>query len=72
MLFVSHDLAVVRSLCPRVVVMDRGRVVEEGPTDEIFAHPASDFTRALLDAVPRIGQGGAGAVPWTCRSGSPL
>ena len=54
MLFVSHDLAVVRSLCPRVVVMDRGRVVEEGPTDMIFAHPASDFTRALLDAVPRL------------------
>lgn len=54
MLFVSHDLAVVRCLCPRAVVMDRGRVVEAGPTAELFSHPRSSFTRELLDAVPRL------------------
>ena len=54
LLFVSHDLAVVRSLCPRALVMDRGRIVEEGPTDELFSRPKSAFTRTLLDAVPRL------------------
>lgn len=54
MLFVSHDLAVVRCLCPRAIVMDRGRVVEAGPTAELFARPRTPFTRALLDAVPRL------------------
>ena len=54
MLFVSHDLAVVRCLCPRAVVMDRGRVVEAGPTAELFSRPRSSFTRELLDAVPRL------------------
>ena len=54
MLFVSHDLAVVRCLCPRAVVMDRGRVVEAGPTAELFSHPRAPFTRELLDAVPRL------------------
>ena len=54
MLFVSHDLAVVRSLCPRALVMDRGRIVEEGPTAELCSRPKSAFTRTLLDAVPRL------------------
>ena len=54
MLFVSHDLAVVRCLCPRAVVMDRGRVVESGPTAELFSSPRAPFTRELLDAVPRL------------------
>jgi peptide/nickel transport system ATP-binding protein len=59
MLFVSHDLAVVRCLCPRAVVMDRGRVVESGPTAELFSNPRSPFTRELLGAVPRLRRGGA-------------
>ena len=54
MLFVSHDLAVVRCLCPRAVVMERGRVVEAGPTAELFTSPRAPFTRELLDAVPRL------------------
>ena len=54
MLFVSHDLAVVRCLCPRAVVRDRDRVVEEGPTAELFSRPRAAFTRRLLDAVPRL------------------
>ena len=52
MLFISHDLAVVRSVCRRVVVMYRGRVVEEGPSEGVFARPQHDYTRKLLDAMP--------------------
>jgi peptide/nickel transport system ATP-binding protein len=52
MLFVSHDLAVVRHLAPRVAVMYLGRIVEEGATDAIFERPAHPYTQALLSAVP--------------------
>jgi ABC-type oligopeptide transport system ATPase subunit len=51
-LFISHDLSVVRSLADEVVVMFRGRVVERAPTDRIFADAQHPYTRALLDAVP--------------------
>jgi microcin C transport system ATP-binding protein len=49
-LFISHDLAVVRSLAHRVVVLRDGRVVEEGPADALFAAPREDYTRALMAA----------------------
>lgn len=52
---VSHDLATVRALCDRVVVVDAGRIVEEGPTEAIFTAPKSPKTRALLDAAPHLG-----------------
>jgi ABC-type glutathione transport system ATPase component len=52
MLFISHDLAVVRSVCRRVVVMYRGRVVEEGLSEDVFARPQHDYTRKLLAAMP--------------------
>ena len=52
MLFISHDLSVVRSFADEVVVMLRGRVVERAPTDAIFANARHPYTRALLDAVP--------------------
>lgn len=51
---VSHDLATVRALCDRVVVVDAGRIVEDGPTEQIFTDPKSPKTRALLDAAPHL------------------
>lgn len=53
-LFISHDLGVIRYLCDEVVVMRAGRIVERAETADFFAHPATDYGRALLDAVPRI------------------
>ncbi len=52
MLFVSHDLSVVRHICSRIVIMYRGRVVEMGNRDDIFNNPKHPYTRALLGAVP--------------------
>ena len=53
-LFVSHDLAVVRYMCDHVVVLRAGQVVEAAPTPELFAAPRSDYTRALIDAMPEV------------------
>jgi peptide/nickel transport system ATP-binding protein len=52
MIFVTHDLSVVRVLCDRVVVMREGRIVEEGPTADVFANPQHPYTQALLEAIP--------------------
>jgi microcin C transport system ATP-binding protein len=49
-LFISHDLKVIRALCNHVIVMRNGKAVEEGPAQEIFAHPKEDYTRTLLAA----------------------
>lgn len=51
-LFITHDLGVVRSLCDRVVVMYLGQVVEEGLTEDLYAHPRHPYTNALLSACP--------------------
>jgi ABC-type glutathione transport system ATPase component len=50
--FVAHDLAVVRHLCTSIVVLNKGRVVERGPRDAVFGAPRDPYTRALLAAVP--------------------
>jgi ABC-type microcin C transport system duplicated ATPase subunit YejF len=52
MAFISHDLSVIRAVCERVYVMRFGKVVEEGRCEDVFAAPKSDYTRALLDAIP--------------------
>ncbi|MDR6201165.1 peptide/nickel transport system ATP-binding protein [Microbacterium sp. SORGH_AS428] len=51
-LFITHDLAVVRVAADMVAVMEKGRIVEQGTVDEIFANPAEEYTRRLLDAIP--------------------
>jgi len=53
-LLISHDLAVVAHICETTAVMYRGRVVEMGPTEELFSHPAHPYTRELVDATPRL------------------
>jgi peptide/nickel transport system ATP-binding protein len=52
MLFISHDLSVVRHLCSRVLVMYRGEIVEQGPVETVFGNPQHEHTRALLSSVP--------------------
>lgn len=51
-LFISHDLNVVRLLCDRILVMYLGKLVETGPTEEIFNHPSHPYTQALVSAIP--------------------
>lgn len=50
--FISHDLGVIRYICDEVAVIYRGKLVEQGPVDQIFDHPESDYTRSLLAAMP--------------------
>lgn len=51
-LFISHDLGVVRKLCPRVLVMNQGVIVEEGPTNRVFLHPQAEYTKTLISSRP--------------------
>ncbi|MCA5894491.1 ABC transporter ATP-binding protein [Isoptericola sp. NEAU-Y5] len=59
---ITHNMGVVADLADRVAVMYQGKVVEQAPVGELFADPQDDYTRALLKAVPRIGEGTARAV----------
>ena len=54
LLFVSHDLAVVRQMCDRVLVMKSGEVVESGACDKVLVDPDNSYTRGLLEAMPRF------------------
>jgi peptide/nickel transport system ATP-binding protein len=53
LLFISHDLAVVRRVCEQTVVMRSGEIVERGATGSLLARPRHPYTRLLLDSVPR-------------------
>ena len=55
-LFISHNLAVVKYISDKTVVMRKGRVVETGPSEEILTHPSEAYTRELIEAVPMIGK----------------
>ena len=51
-LFISHDLHVIKKLCTRVAVMYQGSIVEIGPTEELFCHPQEEYTKRLIAAIP--------------------
>ena len=52
MLFISHNLNVVRKLCTRVAVMEKGRIVETADTEQVFYHPQAEYTKRLIAAIP--------------------
>jgi ABC-type dipeptide/oligopeptide/nickel transport system ATPase component len=52
-LYISHDLASVASLCHRVAILERGRIVETGSVEEVFSNPRHEYTRKLIDAIPK-------------------
>jgi peptide/nickel transport system ATP-binding protein len=52
--FISHDLSVVRYISDRIMVMNRGRIEEIGPAEQVYNQPTSDYTQRLIDSVPRV------------------
>jgi peptide/nickel transport system ATP-binding protein len=54
MLFISHDLSVVRYMSDRIMVMNKGKIIETGMAEDVYHHPKSEYTQRLLAAIPRI------------------
>jgi peptide/nickel transport system ATP-binding protein len=54
MLFVTHDLSVASGFCHRVIVLEGGKIVEEGPGSELLSHPKAAITKTLVEACPRL------------------
>jgi peptide/nickel transport system ATP-binding protein len=54
LLFISHDLSVVRYMSDRIMVMHRGRIIESGPSEQVYNHPQSEYTQKLLAAIPKV------------------
>lgn len=71
-LFISHNLGVVREFADRIYVIYRGRVVETGPTAALFANPKHPYTRTLLGAVPKLTGGGLPRIPETSDFSAPM
>ena len=55
-MFITHDVGVVQNIADRVIVMHKGRIVEEGAADDVLAHPQKDYTKRLMASVPKIGR----------------
>ncbi len=51
-IFISHDLSVVRQFCDRILVMQKGKIVEQGEADQLYENPTEDYTKMLIDAMP--------------------
>ena len=69
LLFITHNLALVRSIAQEVVVLHEGSIVERGPTDAVLSHPADDYTIRLLEDVPKL-TSLAEAAPVDCATGA--
>ena len=54
MLFISHDLSVVRYMSDRILVMQEGKIVESGDAEQVYNHPQSLYTQQLLAAIPQL------------------
>jgi peptide/nickel transport system ATP-binding protein len=54
MLFISHDLSVVRYMCDRIMVMNKGKIIESGIAEDVYNNPKEEYTRKLLKAIPTL------------------
>jgi peptide/nickel transport system ATP-binding protein len=54
LLFISHDLSVVRYMCDRILVMQAGEIVESGPSESVYLQPQSPYTKSLLASIPQV------------------
>ena len=53
-LFISYDLSVIANLCEQLLIMQHGKIVEQGPVEQIFLEPKEDYTRNLISAIPTL------------------